>query len=617
MRDASPVSGPSTVPEAELRTPEQVHKKSSSMSSSDLSSSSAIVAASDPFTDTDTGSPTASRKSFQYTAFPGTVNLRGPNGFVSQPVGCLPTQVLGPYPAGYYQTGYTQHLQGWGHDAMNLYSSRDILAAQNPGQHQRRFSYNFGNPQMSQIMPYMSPMTLSGRGDWRDHGSPRSRRSSWTTQHYSSSDSSLNLGEQQNYQNPHLSATSGLVAQSVYNQAGGQNLNTANAIALAQVAQQAALQSGSRYASDSPVSSPAFPSSPTRLSSEASPEVLAKIAAGSPIPPPVPSLFAAPSFEEALENSLYNPNNTTNVYIRGLPPDTTDASLVQICERFGEIATSKAIVDAQTNTCKGFGFACFVKEGDATLCIAGLIHYGYQVSFAKESFSTRLKNLQDPQSTNLYLSNLPLSMHEKVKYPHSVLTWLTDQDLEELFQPYKVVSNRILRDSNNVSRGVGFARMCDRESAEAIIAKFDNTPVAGDGSGLSLQIRFADSPSQKRLKNQTQKRRLWRAREYNILTGKMSLDEGHFELSPMQHMPGMMLMNPLSGVPYGPINTSLLQSYPPNPLVSNALSSDLYGNLVQPRIMPDLAAEVKVSETKQSAKATEEMTKVFGSGLTI
>lgn len=99
------------------------------------------------------------------------------------------------------------------------------------------------------------------------------------------------------------------------------------------------------------------------------------------------------------------------------------------------------------------------------------------------------------------------------------------QDLEALFRPYKVVSNRILRDSNNISRGVGFARMADRESAEAIIKRFD-TLIDDEGSRLSLQVRFADSHSQKRLKSQTQRRRQWRAREYNILTGNTNVEEG-------------------------------------------------------------------------------------------
>ena len=50
---------------------------------------------------------------------------------------------------------------------------------------------------------------------------------------------------------------------------------------------------------------------------------------------------------------------------------------------------------------------------------------------------------QDP--TNLYIANLPHSIKES--------------DLEQMFSPYgQVISTRILRDSNQMSRGVGFAR---------------------------------------------------------------------------------------------------------------------------------------------------------------
>ena len=50
---------------------------------------------------------------------------------------------------------------------------------------------------------------------------------------------------------------------------------------------------------------------------------------------------------------------------------------------------------------------------------------------------------QDP--TNLYISNLPISMDE--------------QELENMLKPFgHVISTRILRDANGVSRGVGFAR---------------------------------------------------------------------------------------------------------------------------------------------------------------
>ncbi|KAG5513852.1 hypothetical protein PMAC_000474 [Pneumocystis sp. 'macacae'] len=250
-------------------------------------------------------------------------------------------------------------------------------------------------------------------------------------------------------------------------------------------------------------SSPQLP--PTPLN----PQIAGMIAAGPPVPAPVPSIFPGPTYYDTLESSLQNPNKTTNVYIRGLPPDTTDESLYILASRFGKIHSSKAILDTQSGTCKGFGFACFEKEEEAKACIAGLMHFGYQVSFAKESFSTRLKNLADPGSTNLYLSNLPLNMHEK--------------DLEEQFAPYKVISNRILRDSNNVSRGVGFARMSDRKAADTIIKNFDGKMLPG--AAMPLQVRYADSPSQKRLKGQTARRRLWRAQEYNVLTGRTIIDD--------------------------------------------------------------------------------------------
>lgn len=56
---------------------------------------------------------------------------------------------------------------------------------------------------------------------------------------------------------------------------------------------------------------------------------------------------------------------------------------------------------------------------------------------------------QDP--TNLYISNLPLSVDEK--------------ELENMLQPFgQVVSTRILRDYSGNSRGVGFARSVTRDS---------------------------------------------------------------------------------------------------------------------------------------------------------
>ncbi len=75
---------------------------------------------------------------------------------------------------------------------------------------------------------------------------------------------------------------------------------------------------------------------------------------------------------------------------------------------------------------------------------------------------------QDP--TNLYISNLPLTMDE--------------QELEAMLKPFgQVVSTRVLRDTNGASRGVGFARWgfsiwprITRSTAVVTLSFFVNSP---------------------------------------------------------------------------------------------------------------------------------------------
>lgn len=100
---------------------------------------------------------------------------------------------------------------------------------------------------------------------------------------------------------------------------------------------------------------------------------------------------------------------------------------------------------------------------------------------------------------------------------------MTLQDLDNVFYPHRIVSQRILRDADGRSRGVGFARFESREDCDAVIEHFHGYKI--DDAILPLQIRYADSPDQKRLKSQTQQRRQWRAREYNSASHFRGLDD--------------------------------------------------------------------------------------------
>lgn len=68
--------------------------------------------------------------------------------------------------------------------------------------------------------------------------------------------------------------------------------------------------------------------------------------------------------------------------------------------------------------------------------------------------------MADTKSSNVYLSNLPLSF--------------TVAQLEELFAPYHVVSLRLLTDPvTGKPRGVGFVRLEDRKTAQKCIDKLN------------------------------------------------------------------------------------------------------------------------------------------------
>ncbi|KAK3547326.1 hypothetical protein QTP86_018859 [Hemibagrus guttatus] len=170
----------------------------------------------------------------------------------------------------------------------------------------------------------------------------------------------------------------------------------------------------------------------------------------------------------------------TNLYIRGLHPGTTDQDLVKLCQPYGKIVSTKAILDKTTNKCKGYGFVDFDSPASAQKAVTALKATGVQAQMAKQ---------QEQDPTNLYISNLPLSMDE--------------QELESMLKPFsQVISTRILRDASGASRGVGFARMESTEKCEAVIQHFNGkyikTPPGVAVPTEPLLCKFADGGQRKR-----------------------------------------------------------------------------------------------------------------------
>jgi RNA recognition motif-containing protein len=248
---------------------------------------------------------------------------------------------------------------------------------------------------------------------------------------------------------------------------------------------------------------------------------------------------------------INNSSTTTNVYISGLSPDVTDESFAEMCNSYGKIISSKAIINAETNECKGFGFVMYENEEQARNAMDQLNKKGFHVSFAKDSLSARLKNLQDEESTNIYISNIPLNM--------------TNEEFLELFAPHNVISHTILKDQNGVSRGVGFARFETREIAKEIIEKYNNVKL--EGSTNALQVRFADSNAQKKLKEQVA------SKKYNS-TPKIRYQNGIGS-------PEQMITYQYYGSPIIPPTSPL-----PMPAQVPIISPNLYPGMFSPMLPP-------------------------------
>ncbi|KAL0268228.1 UNVERIFIED_CONTAM: hypothetical protein PYX00_010256 [Menopon gallinae] len=208
------------------------------------------------------------------------------------------------------------------------------------------------------------------------------------------------------------------------------------------------------------------------------------------------------SLSNNVSNTTTNSNSSdqlskTNLYIRGLSQNTTDKDLVSLCSQYGNIISTKAILDKTTNKCKGYGFVDFESVQAAEGAVRALQSKGIQAQMAKVGIPLHRNapSQQEQDPTNLYIANLPIHYKEN--------------DVDNMLGQYgQVISSRILRDVNGESKGVGFARMESKDKCEQIIQLFNGRPVAG--SKEPLLVKFADGGNKKRTLYKNDQRGPWR-----------------------------------------------------------------------------------------------------------
>ncbi|XP_048508344.1 protein alan shepard isoform X4 [Athalia rosae] len=274
----------------------------------------------------------------------------------------------------------------------------------------------------------------------------------------------------------------------------------------------------------------------------------------------------------------------TNLYIRGLNQNTTDKDLVNMCAQYGTITSTKAILDKNTNKCKGYGFVDFESPLAADTAVKALMAKGIQAQMAKVGIwlLRRLASQQEQDPTNLYIANLPLNFKEN--------------DVETLLAQYgQVISTRILRDPNGQSKGVGFARMESKEKCEQIIQMFNGKAL--QGAKDPLLVKFADGGNKKKTIYKTP---IWREPGDNIALNYDASGVGQNGVATAHMLPAATLAQygrhygqvPGYSVPGGPwVTPYLVQTAPPHMQQVDMMPSADPSN-AQYSIMPQLTTQM-------------------------
>ncbi|KAI9065627.1 hypothetical protein FKP32DRAFT_1590416 [Trametes sanguinea] len=231
------------------------------------------------------------------------------------------------------------------------------------------------------------------------------------------------------------------------------------------------------------------------------------------LPPPfVPAATRPRRDEEVVVTAVAPPESPNdsepkppNVYINGLPPNFPEEDLLAMCSPFGNVLSVRTFTRHVSDK------PSFERLSSAEKCIEALRKYrNLHPSFSKQvhkipgtayasapsasntgpadSFKSKMEQLRDTASTNLYMEGLPLSVSE--------------QELRVLVTPYRIMSSRFFHTRlSHPPRIIAFVRLESREAAEDIIERLHGRLVRGrNDAGCRISVRFADTPEQRELR---------------------------------------------------------------------------------------------------------------------
>lgn len=174
----------------------------------------------------------------------------------------------------------------------------------------------------------------------------------------------------------------------------------------------------------------------------------------------------------------------TNVFVKYLPSEMDDEGLRDLFSPYGEIVSSKVMVDHQTKTSLGYGFVRFTRPEDTQSAIIKLSGYrlGAKVLLCKLSNSS--PNVVPPEiSTNLYIKPL--------------LPTTSEETLTHIFGEFgAIAAAKVMVDKvTGESRQIGFVRYENQEDATKALNAMNGKKI--DESQGPLIVKYAETELQR------------------------------------------------------------------------------------------------------------------------
>ncbi|XP_065345362.1 ELAV-like protein 3 [Cloeon dipterum] len=164
-----------------------------------------------------------------------------------------------------------------------------------------------------------------------------------------------------------------------------------------------------------------------------------------------------------------------NLIVNYIPPEISEADFTRMFQTFGSLMNVKIVRDSITRQSMGYGFVKYTKPHFAKKAIEAM--NGLKIGSKEIKVSYARPSCKDIKDANLYVSNIPSCVR-------------TTTQLEDIFSPYgKIITSRLLLDSNLKPRGVGFVRFNVKQEASAAVNALNG--VILEPSGGPLMVKFA------------------------------------------------------------------------------------------------------------------------------